>query len=72
VSAVRFHSTRLNTLSASLAGGPPAAAAGLEAPAGPASGRGHRLVLEKSAGRTSPTSVHNKYVSVRYSGIQKK
>jgi hypothetical protein len=71
VSAVRFRSTRLNTLSASPAGGPPAAAAGPVAAAGPASGRGCRLVLEKSVGCTGPTSVHNRYIVVRYSGTHK-
>jgi hypothetical protein len=60
VSAVRFRSTRLKTLSASPAGGPPATAvvAGPTAAAGTASGRGRRLVLEKSVGCTGPTSVH--------------
>jgi hypothetical protein len=72
VSVVRFHSTHLNTLSASPAGGPPVAVGGMAAPAGPSSSRGHGLVLEKSTGRTGPTSIHKKYISVRYSGIQKK
>jgi hypothetical protein len=72
VSAVRFHSTRLNTPSASPVGGPPAVVAGPTTMAGPASGRGRRLVLEKSAGHTGPTFVHNRYLRVRYSGIQKK
>jgi hypothetical protein len=72
VSVVRFRSIRLNTLSVSSTGGPPAATVVPAAPVGPASGRGRRLVVEKSVGWTSPTSVHNRYVSVRYSGIQKK
>jgi hypothetical protein len=72
VSAVRFRSTRLKTLSASLAGGPPpAAVAGPTTAAGTASGRGCRLVLEKSVGCTGPTSVHNRYIVVRYSGTHK-
>jgi hypothetical protein len=33
---------------------------------GTASGRGRRLVLEKSVERTGPTSVHNRYIVVRY------
>jgi hypothetical protein len=71
VSAVRFRSTRLNTLSASLVGGPPAVVAGPTTAVGPAFGRGHRLILEKSVGRTGPTSVHNRYTVVRYSGTHK-
>jgi hypothetical protein len=71
VSAVRFRSTRLNTLSASPAGGPPVAVVGLTTMAGPASGQGRRLVLEKSVGCTGPTSVHNRYIVVRYSGTHK-
>jgi hypothetical protein len=63
VSAVRFHSTRLKTLSASLAGGPPAAA-GTPNAAGTASGRGRHLVLMKSVRCTGPTSVHNRYIDV--------
>jgi hypothetical protein len=71
VRVVRFYSTSLNTLSTFLTRGPPAAVAGLKAPAGPTSSQGRPLVLEKSAGLIGPTSVHNRYVSVRYSGIQK-
>jgi hypothetical protein len=71
VSAVRFRSTHLNTLSASPAGGPPVVVAGPTAAAGPASGRGRHLVLEKSVGCTGPTSVHNRYIVVRYSGTHK-
>jgi hypothetical protein len=63
VSAVRFRSTRLKTLSASPAGGPPVAV-GPSTAAGTASGRGRRLVLEKSVGCTGPTSVHNRYIVV--------
>jgi hypothetical protein len=70
VSAVKFRSTHLKTLSASPAGGTPAVAAG------------RRLLLvlplvvdgacsAKSAGCTGPTSVHNRYIVVRYSGIHK-
>jgi hypothetical protein len=71
VSTVRFLSTRLNTLSASLAGGPPAAAAGPRTAAGTTSGRGRHLVLMKFAEHTGPTSVHNRYVAVRDSGTHK-
>jgi hypothetical protein len=55
---VRFHSTCLNTLSASPAGGPPVVAAGRAATIGIGSGRGCRLVLVKSTQYTGPTSVH--------------
>jgi hypothetical protein len=72
VSVVRFFSTRLNTLPASPAGGPPAVVASSTAAAGPASSQGRRLVLNNFAGHTSPTSVHNRYISVIYSRIQKK
>jgi hypothetical protein len=71
VSEVKFWFTHLKTLSASLAGGPPAATRP-PAIAGPASGRGCLLFLVKSAGCTSPTSSHNTYLIVRYSGIYKK
>jgi hypothetical protein len=72
VSVVRFFSTCLKTLSVSSIGGPSAAtAAGLAAMAGTAFGRGRHLVLEKSAGCTGPTYVHNRYIVVRYSGTHK-
>jgi hypothetical protein len=71
VSAVRFRSTHLKTLSASPAGGPPAVVVGPTAVVGTASGRGRRLVLEKSVGCTGPTSVHNRYIVVRYSDSHK-
>jgi hypothetical protein len=61
VNAVRFCSTHLKTLSTSPTGGPPATvvvASGMETAVGATSGRGCRLVLEKSVGRTGPTSVH--------------
>jgi hypothetical protein len=64
VSTVRFHSTHLKTLSTSPTRGPPATA-------GTDYGRGHRLVLTKSTGLTGPTSAHNGYILVRYSGTQK-
>jgi hypothetical protein len=67
VSAVRFHSTCLKNISASPVGGPPATAAGPMAAAGTASGRGCRLVLEKFVGHIGPTSVHNRYIVVKYS-----
>jgi hypothetical protein len=70
VSEVKFRSTHLKTLSASPAGGHPAATGPLAA-AGAASGRGRHLVLAKSARCTGPTSAHNKHISVNYSGIQK-
>jgi hypothetical protein len=70
VSEVKFLSTHLKTLSASPAGGPPAAV-GPPTAAGAASGRGRRLFLAKSVGRTGPTSAHNRHISVRYSGIKK-
>jgi hypothetical protein len=70
VSKVNFHSTHLKTLSASPAGGHPAAT-GLLAVAGAASSQGCHLVLAKSARCTGPTSAHNKHISVNYSGIQK-
>jgi hypothetical protein len=38
---------------------------------GAASGRGRRLLLAKSVGCTGPTSVHNRYIVVRYSGTHK-
>jgi hypothetical protein len=63
VSAVRLCSTRLKTLSASPAGGPPAAV-GPPTVVGPASGRGCRRVLAKSVGCTGPTSVHRRYTRV--------
>jgi hypothetical protein len=63
VSEMRLHSTRLKTLSASLNGGPPAAAS-LLALAGPTSSRGCRQVLMKSVGHTGPTSVHRIYIRV--------
>jgi hypothetical protein len=66
---MRFFSTHLNTLSVSPVGGPPAAAGPLTT-TGPASGRGRCLVLENYAGCTGPTSTHNRYIYVRYSGIQ--
>jgi hypothetical protein len=69
VSEVRFHSTRLKTLSASPAGGPHASVGPLVV-AGAASGRGRHLVLAKSAGCSGPTSAHNRHIFVRYSGIQ--
>jgi hypothetical protein len=71
VSVVRFFSTHLNTISASMVGGPPVVVAGPTTHVGPTSGRGCRLVLEKSVGHTGPTSIHNRYVSFRYSGIPK-
>jgi hypothetical protein len=71
VSAVRFLSTHINTLSASPDGAPPAIVVGPTAATGPASGQGHCLIFEKSVGCTSPISIHNRYISVRYSGIQK-
>jgi hypothetical protein len=71
VSAVRFHSTHLNTLLASPAGGPPAVVASLEAMVGSASSRGLHLVLEKFVGCTGHTYIHNIYIVVRYSGTQK-
>jgi hypothetical protein len=71
VSAVRFLSTHLKTLSASLAGGPPAAAS-LTNVVGTASGQGCCLFLEKSIGCTGPTSVHNIYIVVKYSDTYKK
>jgi hypothetical protein len=61
VSAVRFCSTRLKTLSVSLARGPLAAIV-----ASGTSSRERRLVLEKFVGCTSPTSVHRRYIVVRY------
>jgi hypothetical protein len=70
VSEVKFLSTRLNTLSASLAGSSPAAASP-PAAAGVAPGRGRRLFLALSAGHTGPTSAHNKHIFVKYSGIKK-
>jgi hypothetical protein len=71
VSVVRFRSTRLKTLSASPAGGPPDAVAGPTTVAGTASSQGCHLVLEKSAGCTGPTSVHKKNIVVIYSGTHK-
>jgi hypothetical protein len=71
VSEVNFRSTHLKTLSASPAGGP-LAATGLLATVGPTFGRGHCLFLEKFIGHTGPTSTHNTYLIVRYSGIYKK
>jgi hypothetical protein len=70
VSAVRFHSTYLKTLSASLAGGPPIVV-GPVAATDTASGRGRQLVIKKSVGRTSPTYVHNRYIVFRYSDSNK-
>jgi hypothetical protein len=59
VSAARFRSTRLNTLSASPARGPPfVVIVGLVAAAGTAFGRGRRLVLVKSVGLIDPTFVY--------------
>jgi hypothetical protein len=66
VSAVRFCSTHIKTLLASLVGGPPVVTAGLMTVAGTASGRGHRLVLEKFFVCVGPTSAHNRYIIVRY------
>jgi hypothetical protein len=63
VSAVRLCSTRLKTLSASPAGGPPVVV-GPSTVVGPASGRGRHRVLTKSVGCTGPTSVHNRYMKV--------
>jgi hypothetical protein len=71
VSTVRFCSTRLNTLSASPTGGPPIAAVGPVAAASPTSGQGRRLVLVKNDGRTGPTSVHNRYIVLKYSDTHK-
>jgi hypothetical protein len=68
---VRFRSTRLNTLSSSPAGGPPAIATGPIVVVGPASSRGCHLVLEKSVGHAGPTSVHKRYIVFRYSGTHK-
>jgi hypothetical protein len=77
---VRFRSTRLNTLSASLAGGPPvvvgllaigSSTAGLSDAIGTTLGRGCCLVLEKFVGCTGPTSVHNRHIVVRYSDSHK-
>jgi hypothetical protein len=53
VSMVRFRSTHLNTLSTSLAGGPPMII-GLVTVVGTASGRGRHLVLEKSVDALVP------------------
>jgi hypothetical protein len=71
VTTVRFLSTCLKTLSASLDGGPLATVDGLVAVVGTASGRGHRLVLEKSSRCTGPTSIRNRYTIVRYSDTHK-
>jgi hypothetical protein len=62
----------LNNLPTSLAGGPPTTVASSVATVGTSSSRGHRLVLKKSVGRTSPTSVHNRYIVVRYYDSHKK
>jgi hypothetical protein len=70
VREVRFRSTRLKNLSASPVGGPPVAVGPMTMD-GPTSSRGHHLVLAKSVGCTSPTSAHNGYIRVEYSGIQK-
>jgi len=68
---VRFCSTRLNTLSTSPAGGPLVVVVVPMDATGPASGRGCHLVLEKFVGPTSPTSIHNRYIIVKYFGIHK-
>jgi hypothetical protein len=70
VSAVRFHSTHLKTLSASLARGLPVDV-GLTVVAGTTSGQGCRLVLEKSVGHIGPTYVHNIYIFFKYSDAYK-
>jgi hypothetical protein len=71
VTTVRFLSTCLKTLSASLAGGPLATVDGPVAAVGTASGGGHHLVLEKSSRCTGPTSIRNRYTIVRYSDTHK-
>jgi hypothetical protein len=58
VSVVRFYSTHLKTLSASLARGPPAAAGGLGVASGTVFGQGCHMVLKKFVGCTCPTSIH--------------
>jgi hypothetical protein len=68
---MRFLSTHLNTLLASPDGAPPAVVTVPVAATSLAFGQGCYLVLDKSTGCTGPTSVHNRYISVRYSGIQK-
>jgi hypothetical protein len=72
VSVVRFCSIHLNTLLASPTRGPPTVVVGPATTVGPASGQGRCLVLEKFVGCIDPTSIYNRYISVRYSGIQKK
>jgi hypothetical protein len=71
VNGVRFSSTHLKNLSASPTGGPLAVVSSLVASC-TASGRGCRLVLTKSIGRTGPTFVHNIYIVVKYSDAHKK
>jgi hypothetical protein len=71
VSAVRFYSTHLKTLSASPARGTLVVVVGLAAAAGTASGQGRHLVLEKSIRCTGPTYVHNRYIVFRYSDSHK-
>jgi hypothetical protein len=77
---VGFRSTHLNTLSASLAGGPLVVVgllvvgsliAGLPTAIGTSLSRGRRLALKKFAGHTGPTSVHNRHIVVRYSDSHK-
>jgi hypothetical protein len=60
---LRFCSTHLKNLSASLAGGPLAAAGPLAA-TGLASSRGCHRVLVKSVRHIGPTYVHNRYIDV--------
>jgi hypothetical protein len=69
---VRFRSTHLNTLLDSPARGPLTTVVDPAAAAGPASGRGCRLVLEKSVGCTGPTSIHNRYSGIQQNDIYKK
>jgi hypothetical protein len=70
VSEVKFRSTCLKTLLASLDGSSPATV-GPPVVAGAAPGQGRRLFLAQSIGYTGPTSAHNRYISVKYSGIKK-
>jgi hypothetical protein len=58
--------------SLSLSGWRSPTAVGLMIAVGTASGRGCFLVLEKSIWCTGPTSVHNRYIVVKYSDAYKK
>jgi hypothetical protein len=68
---VRFRSIRLNALSTSPSRGPPATTASLTVATAAASGQGCRLLFAKSIGHTGPTSVHNRYIVVKYYGTHK-